>query len=259
MHTAHFCPLASGSKGNAILLSVGKTRILIDAGISLKALKNHLTALDIPLESIDAIMISHEHHDHISGLKMLALKQEIPVITNYETAKAIAASLQDCPKFKLFTTGETFEFQDLEITPFSVKHDAVDPVGFSILTEKQKIGIATDIGKVTKQVSHLLKECHILYVEANHDPQLLQQSKRPEMHKERVRGSLGHLSNEECATLIEEVYHANLHSIFLAHLSGECNTHEIALQTVQNALNHLEKPPSVEIAFQDRMSKSVIL
>src|SRR5205814_4381230 len=121
-----------------------------------------LSEIQIDIASLDAVVISHEHHDHIQGLKVLAFKYNIPIIANTQTAKAICDHLHDVPKFKIFTTGEAFEFQDITINPFSVKHDAIDPVGFTCETENLKIGIATDLGFVTKSVEHHLNRCQIL-------------------------------------------------------------------------------------------------
>src|ERR1700733_10653479 len=130
-----FCPLASGSKGNAIFLRTSTKKILIDAGISAKALESKLAQIDVNLSEIDAILITHEHTDHILGLRVLAFKMGIPIFANNETAKGIVEAFHDCPKFKIFSTGEPFEFGDMEIHPFSVPHDTLDPVAFTIKTD----------------------------------------------------------------------------------------------------------------------------
>ena len=134
-----FCPLASGSKGNCIYVGSEQTKILIDAGISGKAIRGKLAEINVDLEDIDAILITHEHGDHIQGLKTLALRMGIPVFANSETAKGIVDCLHDCPKFKIFSTGETFEFGDLQIHPFSIQHDTLDPVAFTIHVNDLKI------------------------------------------------------------------------------------------------------------------------
>src|SRR4029077_5226810 len=124
----------------------------------------------VDLADIDAIFITHEHSDHILGLKLLACKMGIPVYANCETAKGIVEQLKECPKFKIFSTGESFEFGDLEIHPFSVQHDTMDPVAFVILTEDKKLGFCADIGFATTLVQNKLKKCDYLYLEANHEP-----------------------------------------------------------------------------------------
>lgn len=246
-----FCPLASGSKGNAIYIGTKKTKILVDAGISGKALKERLEAIDVSINDIDAVFISHEHGDHIQGLKVLAFKLGIPVIANYETAKAICSYFHDCPQCKIFTTGEVFEFQDLEVSAFNIKHDAVDPVGFTIRAENKKIGICTDIGQTSSQVIHSLMKCDILYVEANHEPSMVHASSRPIVYKERVLSPTGHLSNRDSGELIRKVYHSELKQVYLAHLSSECNTEETALRIVSETLLEENISLPLTVAKQD--------
>jgi phosphoribosyl 1,2-cyclic phosphodiesterase len=163
-----FCPLASGSKGNCIYFGTNHTKILIDAGISAKAIQARLSEINVDLTDIDAILITHEHMDHILGLKTLAYKRGIPVFANHETAKGIVEVFHDCPKFKIFSTGEKFEFGDLEIHPFSVQHDTLDPVAFTIRTNSLKLGFCTDLGFPTSLVQAQLMDCDYLYIEYNH-------------------------------------------------------------------------------------------
>jgi phosphoribosyl 1,2-cyclic phosphodiesterase len=254
-----FCPLASGSRGNALFIGTENTKILVDVGISARNLGGRLAELHMTLEDLDAIIISHEHHDHIAGLKSLAFARGIPVIANLKTAQAISSAFGECPKFKIFSTGETFEFQDLEITPFSVKHDAVDPVGFSIAINGIKIGIATDLGQVTSQVVAHLANSRVLYVEANHEPSLVAASKRPYIYKERVLSPLGHLSNEECGRLLDAIWHPELRHVSLAHLSSECNHPHIALRVIQEILGEKKESLDLAIAWQDKKSPHVQL
>lgn len=251
-----FCPLASGSKGNCIYLGTKHSKILIDAGLSAKSIKNRLSEICVDIADIDAILISHEHGDHIQGLKVLAFQLGIPVFTNSETAKGIHAYFNASPKFKLFSTGESFEFQDLEIHPFSIQHDTLDPVAFTIQTENIKIGVCTDLGFVTSLVEHHLKECDYLYVESNHEPSMVHASSRPMIYKQRVLGRNGHLSNEACGKLLQQIIHPKLKHVYLAHLSSECNSPEKALHVVKN---HLPENQSFEItiAHQENISKLI--
>jgi phosphoribosyl 1,2-cyclic phosphodiesterase len=253
-----FCPLASGSKGNAIFVGTKNTRILIDAGISAKAVSERLEGLQVDLRDIDAILISHEHTDHIRGLTSIALKNRIPVFANSETAKAIIEILGETPKFKIFSTGETFEFGDLEIHPFSIQHDTLDPVAFTIKTGLLKLGFCTDLGFATTLVKNHLKQCDYLYVEANHQPSMVHSSNRPLIYKQRVLSRQGHLSNDQCADLLTEVIHKNLKHIHLAHLSQECNHPDLALEVVSAKLQKTDFSPEISIAYQDRLSKPVI-
>lgn len=250
-----FCPLASGSKGNAIYFGTKNTRLLIDAGINAKTVKERLAEIGVDIQDIDAIMISHEHTDHISGLQLLASRYNIPVFANSDTAKAIHGMLDHPPKFKIFSTGETFEFGDIEIHPFSIQHDTLDPVAFIVKTNNLKMGFCTDLGFVTTLVKNHLQGCDYLYIEANHQPSMVHASARPIYYKERVLSRQGHLSNEECAQLVSEIIHPGLKHIHLAHLSQECNSHELALKIVKEKLEG--HSVEVSIAFQDQISRAI--
>lgn len=253
-----FCPLASGSKGNCIYVGSSQTKILIDAGISAKAVKTRLETINVDLSDIDAIFITHDHIDHIAGLKMLALKLGIPVFANSETAKGIVEQCHDCPKFKIFSTGETFEFGDLEVHPFSIQHDTVDPVAFTIRMEGHKLGFCTDLGFVTTLVQNQLRECDYLYVEANHEPSMVHASARPMVYKQRVLSRVGHLSNEACGQLLSEVAHPGLKHVHLAHLSSECNTPEVALAAARTHLSAKHPSCPISIALQDSISQAIV-
>lgn len=252
-----FCPLASGSKGNCIYLGTPTTKILIDAGISAKGIRERLKSIDVSLDEIDAVLITHEHSDHIQALNILGCKLGIPVFANSDTAKAIYSILDECPKFKIFSTGETFEFGELEVHPFSIQHDAVDPVAFTIRTGGLKLGFCTDLGFVTTLVSNQLQRCDYLYIEANHEPSMVHASARPKIYKQRVLSRQGHLSNADCAKLIEQVYHEDLKHIHLAHLSGECNAPELALKTIVEKLKSLQAETQVSIAMQEMISRFI--
>lgn len=252
-----FCPLASGSKGNSIYLGSENTKILIDAGLSARALSSRLAEIGVRIEDIDAILISHEHTDHISGLKTLASRQNIPIFANSDTAKGIIEVLGETPKFKIFSTGETFEFGDLEIHPFSIQHDTLDPVAFTIKTMGLKLGFCTDVGFITTLVKTHLQECDYLYLEANHQPSMVHASNRPMIYKQRVLSRQGHLSNEACAELISEIWTDRLKHVHLAHLSSECNAPELALEIVQNKLKEKGQSIELSIAFQEKVSRAI--
>jgi phosphoribosyl 1,2-cyclic phosphodiesterase len=252
-----FCPLASGSKGNAIFFGTKNTRILIDAGISAKTVAERLNEIGVALSDIDAILITHEHTDHIKGLSSLALKYKIPVFANSDTAKAIVEILGEAPRFKIFSTGETFEFGDIEVHPFSIQHDTLDPVAFTIRTGQIKAGFCTDLGFATTLVKNHLQHCDYLYIEANHQPSMVHACNRPPIYKQRVLSRQGHLSNEQCAELLEAVAHQNLKHIHLAHLSQECNSPELALDIILQKLRQLGYQIETSIAFQDSISRPV--
>lgn len=252
-----FCPLASGSKGNCIYLGTKKTKILIDAGISARAIQRHLATLNVSLADIQAILITHEHTDHIQGLKTLAYKLNIPVLANHETAKGIVGAFHECPKFKIFSTGETFTFGDLEIHPFSVQHDTLDPVAFTIRVNELKLGFCTDLGFVTSLVQTHLLDCDYLYIEANHEPSMVHASPRPMIYKQRVLSRSGHLSNESCGNLLSHVAHSELKKVYLAHLSSECNSPEKALLVIRQILEQRGISLNLDIAPQAMISSPV--
>ncbi|MBJ7448726.1 MAG: MBL fold metallo-hydrolase [Parachlamydiales bacterium] len=253
-----FCPLASGSKGNCLYLGSKKTKILIDAGISGKATKTKLAQLDVDFKDIDAILITHEHGDHIYGLKVLALQHNIPILCNSETAKGIYSILRDCPKFKIFTTGEPFEFGDLEINPFSIPHDTMDPVGFTIKVDGLKLGICADLGFATALVEHQLQKCDYLYLESNHEISHVMACRRPPTYKNRVLGRNGHLSNEACGNLLAKLIHENLKHTYLAHLSSECNSPETALKIVGEILKKNGVDVTLSIAPQESLAQTIL-
>ena len=252
-----FCPLASGSKGNCVYLGTGKTKILIDAGLSGKAITSRLQDINVDIGDIDAILITHEHTDHIQGLKVLAYKMGIPVFANTDTAKAIVDHFHDCPKFKIFSTGETFEFGDLEIHPFSIQHDTVDPVAFSIRTGDLKLGFCTDLGFATSLVTRQLSNCDYLYLESNHQISMVHSSARPMIYKQRVLGRNGHLSNEACGELLTQIATPRLKHVHLAHLSSECNSPEVALQVVGGILQEHGISLDMCVAPQEMISKAI--
>lgn len=252
-----FCPLASGSKGNSIFFGTDHTKILIDAGLSAKATKEKLKSIDVNIEDLDAILITHEHSDHIAGLRVMALKMGIPVFANNETAKGIAETFHECPKFKIFSTGETFEFRDLSIHPFSISHDTVDPVAFTIKINNLKLGFCTDLGFASSLVENHLKNCDYLYLEANHQPDWVNACSRPEVYKQRVLSRSGHLSNESCGNLLSQVFHPGLKHVHLAHLSSECNSPELALNIIKKILKEKTETLEISVAFQHTVSKAI--
>lgn len=252
-----FCPLASGSKGNCIYFGTANVKVLIDAGLSAKSIQAKLAEINVDLSDIDAVLITHEHTDHIQGLKVLAYKRGIPVLTNHATARGIVETFHDCPKFKIFSTGETFEFGDMEIHPFSIQHDTLDPVAFTIRIDGLKIGICTDLGFVTSLVQMQLKECDYLYVEANHQISMVHASARPMIYKQRVLSRSGHLSNEDCGKLLVSAHSSKLKHVHLAHLSSECNTPETALGVVKGILANHGIDVDMCVAPQDKISKAI--
>jgi phosphoribosyl 1,2-cyclic phosphodiesterase len=247
-----FIPLGSGSKGNSIYIATQSTRILVDAGFSGKNLIERLALHQISITSIDAIIITHEHIDHIRGLTAL-MDYQIPIICNSDTAHAISDLLKIQLCFKIFMTGESFTLGDIKVTTFSVSHDAIDPIGLTIhaLESNIKIGIATDLGIATSLIQRLLLQMDLLYLEANHQEEYVHASPRHISYKKRVLSKLGHLSNQECGKLIQSLLHSNLQAVYLAHLSSECNNPTKALDVVKSYIPASYSHLPIMIALQD--------
>lgn len=252
-----FCPLASGSKGNCLYIGSANTRVLVDIGVSMSAAIERLNEINVNVKSIQAILVTHDHIDHIRGVVSFAEKFGVPVLANAETAKGIVKMSGVRPKFKIFTTGETFEFGELRVHPFSVPHDTLDPVGFTFQVGNVKLGVCADIGHATSMVRKCLEKCDYLYLEANHEPSMVHASGRPKMLKERIMGKQGHLSNEDCGALLLSVMHVGLKHVHLAHLSGECNAEEVALRVVGDALKSKGQMVDLSIAYQDKVSRPI--
>lgn len=253
-----YCPLASSSQGNCILLSTPQSKVLIDCGISAKRVREGLQAIGVDWQDLDAVLVTHEHSDHIRGLRVLANKTGVPILANAGTAKAIVQNFGEVPKFKIFSTGESFRFGDLEVHPFSVQHDAADPVMFSIRVDGIKLGFCTDLGLVTGLVRHQLRDCDYLYLESNHEPELVAQSSRPMVYKQRVLGMHGHLSNKAAGELIRDVHHDGLKHVYLAHLSEECNRPEAAVGGVTQVLTAEGFQVDVAVASSRETSEAVL-
>ncbi len=228
--------LASGSRGNATYVSDGSTAILIDAGLSGIQIQHRMAEKGLDPKDLDAIVVSHEHTDHIQGVGVLARRFNLSVHVNDPTWKASAKSLGKLPRVCPFSCGQAFSIGGLSIHPFSVSHDATDPAGFAIGANGTKLGVATDLGIVTGVVRTHLEETDILILEANHDPQMLVDGPYPWPLKQRIRGRSGHLSNEDAALLLETLRHDRLAHVILAHLSEENNTPDIARKTVETVL-----------------------
>jgi phosphoribosyl 1,2-cyclic phosphodiesterase len=231
------CSLGSGSRGNATYISDGNTSVLIDAGFSAKELERRMSLKGISPESLNAIVISHEHADHVNGVSLLSRKYHIPVCVSSETYKAASPKIGNVFEIRQFVPGSGFAINDLTVHPFSISHDAKDPCGFTIRRNGTKIGIATDLGIATHVVREHLKGCRVLILEANHDPEMLMNGPYPWFLKQRVRGRTGHLSNHDTARLLKEILHDGLTHVVLGHISQKNNTVEKALSVVGEAIN----------------------
>jgi phosphoribosyl 1,2-cyclic phosphodiesterase len=229
------CLLASGSKGNSFFVEAGGTRLLIDAGLSAGEILRRLAAIGVEAVDLDAVLVSHEHTDHIRGAGALARKLKIPVIASYPTRKAAEHCFKKIEVVE-FEAGYAFCYKDISIDPFPITHDACDPVGFVLETREGTVGFATDLGIATRLVMDKLKGCRFLVLESNHDEAMLLNGPYPWHLKQRIKSRHGHLSNNDSAALLNEVLHPGLEGIFLAHLSEVNNDPQLAYAAAADLL-----------------------
>lgn len=234
----NFYSLYSGSSGNSLLVESENTKILIDAGVSSKKIELALTNLNIDPTSINGILITHEHSDHVQGLGTLSKKYDLPVFVNQKTLDAMPKQKEKISdkNIKKFTIEEKFEIGDLEIKPFSIPHDAANPCGFNIVKDNKKISIATDIGHMTNGILKNLENSLFVMLESNYDPEVLKFSRYPFPLKSRIAGPTGHLSNESAGKTISLLLKSGLKQALLGHLSKESNFPELAYKTVVDEL-----------------------
>jgi len=251
------CILASGSKGNAIFISSGDTSLLIDAGLSGIEIERRLRSRGLDPKDLNAILVSHEHSDHIQGVGVLSRRYKLPVYINSKTREAAVSQLGNLHDFKKFECGSMFSINDLSIHPFSISHDAEDPCGFTVNQNGTKVGIATDLGIATSMVKEHLKGCTLLILEANHDEQMLINGPYPWPVKQRVKSRTGHLSNAATKTLLNELQHDGLRHVMLAHLSETNNTPQKAVNEVARALTRCKA--RLDVALQDKCGALLLL
>ncbi len=232
--------LGSGSNGNCAYVETDETRILIDAGFSLRQIRTRLATIGRTPESLTGILITHEHSDHIQGLAQLGEKLRIPIYCNRPTQEAIQYQLKIKIDCRLFTTGASFEVGELGVDTFSIPHDAQDPVGYLVRTPHGNLGFLTDLGHATRLVLERIRPAHVLVLESNHDVKMLQDCPhRPWSLKQRILGRHGHLSNEAAADAAEQIMTAELRHLYLGHLSRQCNDPDLALRVMQQRLTKI--------------------
>lgn len=252
-----FCVLASGSKGNSTYIRCGQTSILIDAGLSGKEIQRRLALINVEVGDLDAIIVTHEHRDHIRSVPVLSRRGRLHVFANQATFRSAGAELNKVFSYRDFNTGESFEIKDLLVHPFSISHDTADPVGFLVGDGRYSLGYCTDTGMVSRLMSYRLSSCNGLVLESNHDPVILRNGPYPHFLKQRVQSNQGHLANEDAAAFLVTLLHDNLQEVVLAHLSEVNNLPENAYGTAQEALRKARAGqrtavPRITVASQDR-------
>lgn len=262
----NLCSIASGSSGNCIFVGSENSSILVDVGVSAKKIEKGLESIDMKASDIDAILITHEHSDHICGLGVMARRYGIPIYSTKGTLDAIKTTKSlgkvDYSLFNEIATDNNFMIKDIEVEAINTWHDAAESVCYSFKHKNTKASIATDLGNYDEYLVDKLKDSNILFVEANHDINMLQVGPYPYYLKQRILGKYGHLSNERSGQLIKELLNDNIKAIFLGHLSKENNFEDLAYETVKLELQNNEYTNDVrdfnlQVAKRDVVSKLV--
>ena len=245
--------LGSGSAGNCAYVETGEARILIDAGFSVRQIRQRLATIGRTPENLTGILVTHEHSDHVQGLAGLGNKLHIPVYCNRLTRETVEFQLQTKLECHLFETGASFDLGDVLVESFSIPHDAQDPVGFMLNTPAGRIGFLTDLGHTTRLALERVRRANVLVLESNHDVKMLQDCpRRPWSLKQRILGRHGHLSNEAAAEAAEMIMTAELRHLYLGHLSRECNRPELAHRVMAGKLDKLgARHVRLELTRQD--------
>ena len=235
------CSIASGSSGNCIYVGSDDTHLLVDTGISKKRIEEGLKELDVKGEELDGILVTHEHSDHIQGLGVFSRKYAIPIYATPGTIRGIekSSSLGKMPEGLLhpIETDKMFQLGDIDIHPFQISHDANEPCGYRMENAGKAVAVATDLGTYDDYIVKKLKNLDAVLLEANHDIHMLEVGGYPYPLKRRILGDKGHLSNETCGNLLNEIISDRLKKVILGHLSKENNLPELAYETIRNEIN----------------------
>ncbi len=260
------CSIASGSSGNCICVGSDDCHILIDAGISGKRVEAGLNSLDLKMEEIEGILVTHEHIDHIAGIGVLARRYQVPIYATAGTTEAVKRTKSvgkiDDSLFHIVEPEETFSIGDLTIEPIAVSHDAAEPVAYKVTQQNKAAAVITDLGIYNDAIVEKLQGLDAILLEANHDIRMLQAGSYPYVLKRRILGERGHLSNESSGRLLGEILHDDFKAILLGHLSQENNYPELAYETVRLEVAMGENPYKADdfpiyLAARDRVSERI--
>ncbi len=257
-----FCSLFSGSTGNSLLVETDNCKVLVDAGESAKKIVNALSFVNVDVNDIDAILVTHEHSDHIKSLGTLSNKYNIPVYANLNTWNAMPEQKNKVvsENQNVFVTNKDFEINDLKIHPFSISHDAAEPCGFNIYNKKKKISVATDLGHISTELLSNLEKSVFVLLEANYDPEILKYSRYPYSLKQRIAGPNGHLSNNNSGEIVSYLMKSGLNNVMLGHLSKENNFPELAYKTVvEEIINNKCDESNIHIGVAKRDGPSDVV
>jgi phosphoribosyl 1,2-cyclic phosphodiesterase len=235
-----FASLGSGSRGNACLIEAGDSRLLLDCGFSARELERRLAELDVGAESLDGILVTHEHQDHVRGVGALARRYHLPVWLTHGTWRC--QSLGTLPDTRLIHGQQpAFRIGDLSVTAYSVPHDAREPVQFVFSHAQSRLGVLTDVGVITPHIIETLSSCSALLLECNHDPEMLNNGPYPPALQRRVGGMLGHLSNQQAAQLLQQIDHPGLQQLVIGHISEKNNTPGHVAEALTAAVPEIER------------------
>jgi phosphoribosyl 1,2-cyclic phosphodiesterase len=233
-----FCILASGSTGNATIVANDEVCLLIDAGLSAKKLEQLMKEREVEGRELQAILVTHEHSDHIKGLGALARKYKLPIYANANTWNEIDRQLGEIEddQRRIMATGETVEFGSIRVESYAISHDAAEPVGYVFYEDDMKLSLATDLGYVSPKVKEKISDSDVLIIESNHDVGMLRMGRYPWNVKRRILGDTGHLSNDAAGDALCELATDRTKRVYLAHLSRDHNMLDLAKLTVHNIL-----------------------
>ena len=259
------CPLFSGSSGNSIYISCGGVRLLVDAGMSAARIEAHLREIGVDIREIDAILVTHEHVDHVRGLGVLCRKYGVPVYANEGTWDGILLRESGIPLrcVHTFYTGEDFYIGKMNIHPFPIPHDANEPVGYSFECQGLRCAVATDLGHINDTWMDAITGCQAIVLEANHDVEMVNRGPYPSHLKRRILSRKGHLCNEDCAKALLRLAQSGTKAVFLSHLSNDNNLPELAYDTVCAALAEAGliagEDIRVSVSRRDKVSDMLVL
>lgn len=248
------CPLCSGSSGNTTYIEAGNARLLIDAGLSCKRITELLERVGVDPRTLSAILITHEHIDHVRGVNILSKKYDIPVYANADTWSVLKAPLRDvaAKNVCVFESDRDFYLAGARILPFSVPHDAVHCVGFTVSAQGHKVGVCTDLGHVDARILSILSGCDLLLFEANHDVDMLMAGSYPYLLKKRILSGNGHMNNDDCGRALVKLHETGVKNVILGHLSQENNYPALAMIAVRSVLEEAGIANDMQIAVAAR-------
>jgi phosphoribosyl 1,2-cyclic phosphodiesterase len=257
-----FCSLASGSKGNSQYIATRDTALLVDAGMSGKYIENALGKIDRNFDKIQALLVTHEHSDHIAGIGVLMRRYKLPLYVNEKTWEAMKNKIGkiDIEKVNIIENDVCFNVGKIIVNSYSISHDANDPIGYIFEYNNKKISLATDLGYASEEIIEKIKDTDLLFIESNHDIEMLKSGRYPYYLKRRVLSMEGHLSNDEAGRVAKEVIRfGRVKYILLAHLSKENNFPELAFETVKTILKsgniEVGKDVDLHMTYREDISK----